>query len=66
MALPERSSQINLVKDSKPFIEGLKMERVIMRTRLVLTTKPMIADTYRKKWNLSVVHMKSKRDAWQI
>lgn len=61
MALPERSSQINLVKDSKQLIEGLKMERVIMRTRLVLTTKPMIADTYRKKRNLSVVHMKSKR-----
>lgn len=61
MALPKRSSQINLVKDSRPLIEDLKMERVIMSPRLLLTTMPMYADTYKKKWNLTVVHMKSKK-----
>lgn len=65
-AMSERNSEINLVKDSRLLIEDLKMERVIMNTRLVLTTVPMTADIHIKKWNLSVAHMKGKRDAWQI
>lgn len=61
MELPKRSSQISLVKDSRPLIEDLKIQRAIMSLRSVLTTMPMIADTYKKKWNLFVVHMKSKK-----
>ena len=49
MALPKRSSQINLVKDSRLFIEDLKMERVFMSPSLVPTTIPMTADTYKKE-----------------
>lgn len=64
MALPERNSEINLVKDSRLLIEDLKIERVIKR--LVLTTMPVTAGIHIKKWNLLVAHMKSKRDAWQI
>lgn len=48
MALPKRSSQINLVKASRPLIEDLKMERVITSPGLVLTTMLMTADTYKK------------------
>lgn len=47
MALPKRSSQINLVKDSRLLVADLKMERVIMSPRLVLTMTPMIANTER-------------------
>lgn len=61
MVLPKRSSQINLFKDSKLLIEDLKMERVVIRPRLVLTTMPVIADTHKKKQNLSILHMKSKK-----